>query len=193
MRLSSRLSERASGATLYARMRVYTIGHSNHTWDEFAGLLKQSGLAVLADTRSNPASRFASFANARTFPSLLDQEGIRYVYLGDSLGGKPSDPSNYDEKSNPDYRKIRSSDPFRQGIDELLNLAKESVVALMCAEEDPGKCHRWLLLGPALEERGVELLHIRGDGSVHGSDGLRDSKAYRKQLQGVLPLDDGGS
>ena len=173
-------------------MGIYTIGHSNHTWDEFAALLRQNEIQVLADTRSNPSSRFASFANARTLPSLLAQEGIRHVYLGDSLGGKPSDPSLFNDSGKPDYRKIRSTMSFREGIDRLMGLAEESNVVLMCAEEDPSKCHRRLLIGPALEERGIDLLHIRGDGEVQKAGNLGAKKAYREQLQGVLPLEDNG-
>ena len=43
---------------------------------------------------------------------------------------------------------------------------KDSVVVIMCAEENPARCHRKLLVGAALEARGVELRHIRKDGSA---------------------------
>ncbi len=167
---------------------IYTIGHSNHTWDTFAALLRQHGIRVLADVRSNPVSRFAPFASKRTLPTLLGREGIRYVFLGDALGGKPSDPSCYDENGKPDYRKMRSQESFQEAIAGLLKLAEESPVALMCSEEDPSKCHRRLLIGPALAERGVHLLHIRADGSVQGSESLAHKKASRKQFCGTLPL-----
>ena len=147
-------------------MNVYTIGHSNHTWDTFAPLLKQNDVDVLVDARSSPVSRHAPFANVRRLPTLLVQEGVRYVYLGESLGGRPADSSCYDGNGRPDYEKIRSKSFFREGVEELLKLAQDSTVALMCAEEDPKKCHRRLLIGPALENRGVALLHIRADGSV---------------------------
>ena len=144
---------------------IFTIGHSKHTWDNFAILLKQHGVQVLVDTRSNPASRFAPYANSRRLHGLLEQEGIGYVYLGDRLGGRPNDRSFYDEKGRPDYRVMRSRESFREGVEELVDLAEESAVAIMCAEEDPAKCHRTLLIGPALEQRCVALLHIRADGA----------------------------
>jgi uncharacterized protein (DUF488 family) len=71
----------------------------------------------------------------------------------------------YDAKGKPDYRKMRATAAFNQGIDRLVELAEDKTVAVMCAEEDPGKCHRLLHLGPALAERGVELRHIRRDGA----------------------------
>ena len=68
-------------------------------------------------------------------------------------------------------------------------MAQDSTVALMCAEEDPAKCHRALLIGPALEEHGVDLLHIRAEGSVQSSESLAGKNAYQRQLQGELPLE----
>ena len=69
------------------------------------------------DTRSNPESRYANFANIRDLPPLLNKEGIQYLYMGDSLGGKPSDQSCYNDKGKPDYSKIRSRAFFRDGIE----------------------------------------------------------------------------
>ena len=115
------------------------------------------------DVRSKPVSRHASFANKRKLPALLDQEGVGHVQLGDSLGAKPSDPSLYDEAGAPDYERIAATPAFSKGVEEL---AVETMVAIMCAEEDPTKCHRRLLIGPPLLERGIGLRHIRKDGSV---------------------------
>ena len=153
-------------------MNIYTIGHSNHTWDSFLHLLKQHGIQMLVDTRTNPASRWAAFSNRRTLPDLLDAAGLGYFSMGALLGGKPSDPSCYDSDGKPDYRKIRSKPFFQEGISELVKLAEDSSVVLMCSEEDPGKCHRTLLIGPALQERQVTLAHIRRDGSVQAAEPL---------------------
>ena len=148
---------------------IFTIGHSNRTWEKFAPLLRRHGIQALVDIRSNPVSRHAPFANARTMPRLLDEIGVQYIPMGASLGGRPSDRSLYDESGRPDYEKIRAKRSFRDGIEKLLELAEESIVALMCAEEDPARCHRRLLIGPVLEERGVQPRHIRGDGTIQGA------------------------
>ncbi len=140
---------------------IYTIGHSNHRWEQFLDLLKTHVIETLVDVRSKPVSRWAAFANIRTLPTLLGREGIHYVFMGDSLGGKPPDHELYGENGMPDYAKMASQPAFQKGTDELLELAKGSSTAVMCAEGDPSQCHRTLLLGPALEERGVALVHIR--------------------------------
>lgn len=168
---------------------IYTIGHSIHDWETFLGLLVRHGVGVVVDTRSAPASRRAAFANKRTMPTLLEQEDMSYVYLGDALGGKPSDGDLYGEDGKPDYRKMRALESFQAGIDAVLDLADRETVVLMCSEEDPSKCHRHLLIEPAMLQRSVEVLHIRGDGSVQHSDALSNNKAFAKQSQAIMPLE----
>ena len=84
--------------------------------------------------------------------------------MGDSIGGKPADLALYDSNCQPDYAKIAAGDDFQRGIAGLLELADGLQTAVMCAEEDPANCHRNLLIGPELRERGIELLHIRKRG-----------------------------
>ena len=171
-------------------MRIYTIGHSNHTWESFAPLLTKHSIRLLVDVRSSPVSRWAPFASEYALPALLEQVGGRYVHLGSSLGGKPADSSYYDRQGKVDYRKLRSAYAFQEGIEELLRLARREESAILCSEEDPAKCHRSLLLGPALDEHEVELVHIRADGSLQSAEAIADTKAYKRQLQGVLALED---
>ena len=167
---------------------IYTIGHSIHDWETFLGLLTLHRVDVVVDTRSAPVSRRAVFANKRTMPALLEQEEIAYVFLGDALGGKPSDDSLYGEDGKPDYRKMRALESFQAGVDAVLELAERQTVVLMCSEEDPSKCHRHLLIEPAMLQRGVGLMHIRGDGSVQHSDALSNNKAFARQSQTMMAV-----
>ena len=143
---------------------IFTIGHSNHTWDSFAPLLADNGVELLVDTRTRPVSRFAPFANHRTLPDLLEGAGIDYEFMGGPLGGKPQNPAMYDSAGKPDYHKMRALDDFQEAISQLAGMASRRATAILCSEEDPSQCHRLLLIGPALEEEGCQLLHIRADG-----------------------------
>jgi len=149
---------------------IYTIGHSRHEWEIFLALLKMHGIEHLVDVRSKPASRFARFANKRVLPLLLEKEKIDHTFKGDSIGGKPADPRYYDDKGNPDFAKIAADQSFKKGIEDLLKLAKNQKVAIMCAEENPAKCHRRLLIAPALRELGVDVFHIRKDGLLESDE-----------------------
>ena len=166
--------------------QIYTIGHSNHTWETFSPLLLDNEIELLVDVRSNPVSRFAPFANHRTLPGLLESVGIDYEFMGGPLGGKPSDRAMYDSKGKPDYHKMRSLDEFQDAIDQLAGMASRRQTAILCSEEDPSLCHRRLLLGPSLEAAGCKPLHIRGDGAVHRNNQLPRGKRYGQQLQGTL-------
>ena len=168
-------------------MNIFTIGHSNHNWEDFAELLKHNGVELLVDTRSKPVSRFAPFANARTLPALLEDVGIDYKFMGGALGGKPADKRFYDAKGKPDYRRMSELDEFQEAISQLASMASRRQTAILCSEEDPTNCHRRLLLGVALEKEGVTSLHIRGDGSVDSMDTL-GGKKYAQQLQGTFRI-----
>ena len=167
---------------------IYTIGHSNHTWEDFSRLLLDNDIELLVDVRSNPVSRFAPFANHRVLPDLLESVGIDYELMGGTLGGKPKNPGMYDSRGKPDYRKMRSLDEFQDAVEQLAGMASRRRTVVLCSEEDPSQCHRLLLLGPSLEENGCELLHVRGDGRVQRTGQLSVGKKYGQQLQGTLGI-----
>ena len=169
-------------------MHIYTIGHSNHSWETFSELLTQNGIDLVVDTRSKPVSRFAPFANIRTLPGLLEDAGIDYEFMGGALGGKPADKRFYDAKGKPVYRIMRELDEFQEAIGQLASMASRRQTAVLCSEEDPSQCHRLLLLGPALEESDCELLHIRGDGRVQSTGQLSVGRKYGEQLQGTFHI-----
>jgi uncharacterized protein (DUF488 family) len=149
---------------------VFTIGHSNHSAGKFVRLLKGYGIEVLVDTRSHPYSRHAPRFNSGALEALLSKHGIRYLFLGGVLGGRPEGGEFYDARGRVDYALVGRSPSFLDGINRLEREIRTRRAALLCSEEDPARCHRRLLVGRALEERGITLRHIRGDGSVETED-----------------------
>jgi uncharacterized protein (DUF488 family) len=145
---------------------VFTIGHSNHSAERLAALLKRHGIEVLVDIRSRPYSRHAPQFNARGIEANLSGNEIRYLFLGRELGGRPEEETFYDAKGRVDYALVERSRPFLDGIKRVEREIQSNRVTLLCSEEDPARCHRRLLVGRALEERGFTLRHIRGDGSI---------------------------
>jgi uncharacterized protein (DUF488 family) len=145
---------------------VYTVGHSNVSSEAFIALLKQHGIAVLVDVRSAPYSRYVPHFNGDALKAAVQTAGIRYLYLGAELGGRPADRGYYDGAGHVLYGLLAQSEEFRAGIERLLLGARDFRVAPMCNEENPAECHRRLLVGRVLVERGVRLMHIRGDGRI---------------------------
>jgi uncharacterized protein (DUF488 family) len=147
-------------------LAVWTVGHSTHPADELVGLLRTQQIEVLADVRSQPYSRHNPQFRRESLKATLEQGGLRYVFLGAELGGRPPEPEFHDASGHVRYDLVRATERFRGGLDRLLTGAGAYRVAIMCSEEDPVRCHRRLLITPALVQAGVEVRHIRGDGRV---------------------------
>ncbi|HEX7038157.1 MAG TPA: DUF488 domain-containing protein [Pseudomonadales bacterium] len=145
---------------------VHTIGHSNHPIERFIELLRRQRITRLVDVRSHPASRWAPQFGKRPLERALGRAGIDYRFLGDALGGRPADPAFYDADGRVDYARRAQAEDFLDGVERLMTLAAEAPTAILCAEEDPARCHRRRLITPALRARGAEVVHIRGDGRV---------------------------
>ena len=154
--------------------RLLTIGHSNLELEAFLALLAQHRVQTLADVRSRPASfRFPQF-NREPLEAGLSSAGIRYEFLGETLGGRPADPRVYREDGLVDYAARRRAPDFIEGLERALALSGASVAALMCAEEDPLQCHRFLMICPSLLERSVTPVHIRRGGALESQSDAED-------------------
>jgi len=150
---------------------IFTIGHSNHSRESFIALLKQHHIELIIDVRARPASRFARWANKKVFSASLPDDGLDYVYLGNLVGGFPRSELPDRPPTCSDFDEKQGSPEFREGIKKIEKLACARRAALMCAEEDPGRCHRSLLIAPALVERGWKVMHIRRDGGLDEGSG----------------------
>ena len=159
------MSERApSGAP--RRAQIYSIGHSTRSEQEFIELLQLHGIATLADVRTIPRSRHNPQFNREQLSRAAHRAGIQYVHLARLGGlrksvGESSPNKGWRNASFRGYADYMLTDEFERGLAELLKLAKEGLVTMMCAEAVPWRCHR-SLVSDALLVRGVPVLHITG-------------------------------
>lgn len=160
--------------------KLYTIGHSATQFPTFLSMLKRTEVSLLVDVRSKPQSlRFPHFDQVeleRTMP----MEDIHYVFLGEELGGRPEDPKAYGSDGIVDYQARRKSYAFRVGIERVINDLSKNDLALMCSEEDPLNCHRFLMICPELIALGLEPRHIRKGGLIESQ---RDAEDRLLQIQ----------
>ena len=151
-------------------IRVLSIGHGNQGGAAFVSLLRRHGIATLVDVRSAPYSRYVPHFSQAALRGLLDDAGVRYLWAGDALGGRPSDPGCYRDgvirPGHVDYDIMSRQPWYQEGIAQLVSMAQGGSIAMMCSEEDPRRCHRHRLIEPTLRERGVTVLHIRADGNL---------------------------
>jgi uncharacterized protein (DUF488 family) len=142
---------------------ILTIGHSTRTLDEFIALLKAHAVTLVVDVRTIPRSRHNPQFNEDSLPESLKNAGIGYVHMP-GLGGlrhAKSDSLNtgWRNASFRGYADYMQTPEFEKQIEELIQLAKEHRIALMCAEAVPWRCHR-SLIGDALTVRGIRTEDI---------------------------------
>lgn len=151
---------------------VYTIGHSTHPIDRFIELLASHHVMLVADVRSHPHSRFAPQFNRKDLQAALQTAGISYIFMGRELGARPEDRACYDERGKVQYERLARTEQFQEGLRWVAEEAKRQRLVLMCAEEDPLKCHRTILICRHLLELDQDIVvqHIRGNGDLESHD-----------------------
>jgi uncharacterized protein (DUF488 family) len=142
---------------------VLTIGHSTRTLEEFIGLLRAHGATRVVDVRTVPRSRHNPQFNKTSLPRALKKARLGYVHLP-GLGGlrhakRDSLNAGWRNASFRGYADYMQTPEFDQSLEELIRLAKQERIAIMCAEAVPWRCHR-SLIADALLVRGIHTEDI---------------------------------
>ena len=161
---------------------LYTIGHGNRKQEDFLALLKDFAIEYLIDVRSQPYSKFNPQYNQNELKFFLESNAIKYIFMGDTIGGRPKDTSCYDNDGKVNYEAVKTKDFFINGIDRLKTAYEKDInVVLMCSESKPCECHRSKLIGKVLIIDQIELKHIDEKGKV------KDQKTVIHELNKGLP------
>jgi uncharacterized protein (DUF488 family) len=163
---------------------VFTAGFSNLSVERFLGNLRAYDIETLVDVRSRPYAKYTPHFNRDQIEQAARAAGLHYLYLGRELGGLPDNPGFYDREGYVLYDRIAVQPWFRQGIELVLGeLGQGRRLALSCAEDNPRHCHRRLLVGRVLRERGVGVAHILANGGLIAEAELIDEeRAQPRQL-----------
>jgi L-threonylcarbamoyladenylate synthase len=136
--LFQQVPQEGLGLALHDRLRrahhpsVFTIGHSNHPWELFLDLLRYYEIGAILDLRRKPTSAIAPHFSQAILQKALTKEGILY-----------------------DWQPVPNRVLF--SLEKLM--ARAPRVALLCAEADPTKCHRYKE-SDELTEKGFAVFHI---------------------------------
>lgn len=135
----------------------YTIGHSNHSVDNFLRLLSKHKINKIVDIRSKPYSAYVPQYQKKNLQSLLQHNNIAYIFMGKKLGG---------------FKRIPPKE-WQSGIETLIShlcnknkVSPNGDTAILCGEGDPSKCHRSFLVSPSLIEHNVQVVHILPNGNL---------------------------
>ncbi|MGB9446931.1 MAG: DUF488 domain-containing protein [Candidatus Acidiferrum sp.] len=165
--------------------RLFTIGHSNLEMSALLSMLIRHEIHVVCDVRSRPGSfRFPQF-NREPLMAQLATAKIIYQFFGDQCGGRPLDPRYYRSDGIVDYAARRKAPDFQEALDRMIGLLHTQNVVVMCAEEDPLHCHRFMLICPALVQRGVVPWNLRRGAVVETQ---RDAEDRLLQLHGCADV-----
>jgi len=185
-----------------SQVPIYTIGYGAREIEAFVAVLRANDIAFLIDVRSKPYSRYKPEFSKAALEQHLKTAGIRYVFMGDTLGGQPDDPDCYDDNQKIDYDQVRQKPFYLMGIGRLRQAwQQQRRVAIMCSEGRPEQCHRSHLIAKTLVDQGVGVAHIDendqlitqeevvvrlygGQPSLFGADFTRSKSRKRHQDEG---------
>jgi uncharacterized protein (DUF488 family) len=142
--------------------RIWTIGHSTRTLDDFVAMLRAHAIQRLVDVRTVPGSRRHPHFGGEALAAALAGIGLEYQHVP-ALGGlrkARSDSTNLGWKhaSFRGYADHMQTPAFAGALEDLERSGATATV-LMCAEAVWWRCHRQLI-ADALVARGHEVLHI---------------------------------
>ncbi len=154
------------------KLPFFTIGHSNHSLEEFAALLAGAEIALVADIRKIPMSRANPQFNIETLADALAAFHVSYEHLADlgGLRGKTrsvAPPVNdfWTNQSFHNYADYALSAQFHAGLEHLLEVGHKRRCAIMCSEAVWWRCHR-RIVADYLLARGETVFHIMGQGRI---------------------------
>ena len=162
---------------------LYTVGHSNQSFEDLLCLLKKHDITAIADVRSHPFSKMNPQFNREVIAKSLRKQGIAYVFLGKELGARSEDPACY-ENGKVQYSLLAKTGLFRVGVKRVLKGMEKYRVALMCAEKEPIVCHRAILVARQISLLDVDIRHIHAGGEMESQEALSERLLEELKMDG---------
>jgi uncharacterized protein (DUF488 family) len=180
---------------------VLTIGHSTRPLIQFVDLLRAHRVTRVVDVRTVPRSFHNPQFNKASLARSLKKAGLSYVHMP-GLGGlrhakRDSVNMGWRNGSFRGYADYMQTPEFEESLNELIKLATQARIALMCAEAVPWRCHR-SLIADALLVRGIRtddimtatrsrthtltpFAKVRGSILTYPAEGSEDTRGKRPQ------------
>lgn len=148
---------------------IWTVGHSTRTIEEFIDILQANRIEILVDVRHFPGSRKFPHFNKGALQDALGAVGIRYEHLVELGGRRPVRRDSHNvawrNVSFRGYADYMETQPFRDGVDRLLEVARAGRTAILCSEAVWWRCHR-SMIADYLKAMGMHVFHILGTNKV---------------------------
>ena len=160
--------------------KLYTIGHSNQSQEDFLSMLCKHDIDCVVDVRSVPASKYSPQFNQEELKWFLKRNGVQYLHFGEEFGARRLDCLN--DEGQVDFEKAVTTPSFLSGVDRLRNgLEKGFHISLMCSEANPLECHRFSLVSRYFFDQGIDVRHI-----LKGAELAPHAVVERKMIEEYL-------
>ena len=128
-------------------IKLYTIGFTAKSAEQFFALLEQNGVKKIVDTRLRPHSQLAGFAKGLDLAFLARRlAGIDYEHILNFAPTKALlDQYRKKQLSWDDYAAAYLHLLEDRAIRETLDISELHQACLLCSEHTPERCHRRLL------------------------------------------------
>jgi len=143
--------------------KLFTIGFTKKTAEEFFSRLKQSHIRCLLDIRLNNSSQLAGFTKKPDLEYFLMEIGkIRYVHFpqlcptAELMDGYKKGQMKWREFEEKFLALLK-----QRGVEKTVERDSLDFGCLLCSEDKPDRCHRILVAQYLSEKLGnIEVIHL---------------------------------
>ena len=166
----------------------YTIGHSARSIEEFVALLQAAEVTLVVDIRTIAKSRTNPQYNEDVLPGHLAPFKIEYVRI-EELGGLRSKSKEvepvlngfWNNQSFHNYADYALTQPFLDGLAQLIQLGRQQRCAVMCSEAVWWRCHRRIVADHLLA-RDESVFHLMGKDKIDPAQLTEGAKIEAKTV-----------
>lgn len=157
-------------------MEIFAIGHSNYPYDKLIEMIKKYGINCVVDIRETPYSKYNTQYNRESLRENLKSSGFTYVYMGHEFGAKRQTKESYNDDGYADFEKVIKEELFLKGIERITKgLQMGYKIVLLGAMQEPIRCHRSIMLGKYLNEKGFDVKYIMHEGNIVNQDYIEEN------------------
>lgn len=127
--------------------KIYTIGFTKKTLEDFITILKKANVQRIVDIRLNDSTPLSGFAKSKDLEFILKQFGIEYVSAKDLAPNKYLLEKYHEDLNWEEYEvNFKALMNRRDALKTLNDLQLDKRIScFLCSEDKPTKCHRRLV------------------------------------------------